>query len=41
VLPLDLKRVFAPDTGGMYEELLKRATTPRIEASLPVAAVAR
>jgi putative transcriptional regulator len=38
VLPADAGLLFRKDTTGLYEELLKRATTPRIEASLSPAA---
>jgi putative transcriptional regulator len=34
VLPADTKLLFRRDTERMYEELLRRATTPRIEALL-------
>jgi putative transcriptional regulator len=34
VLPEDPGLLFRPDTEGLYEQLLERATRPRIEASL-------
>lgn len=34
VMPLDISLLFRADPQGMYEDLLKRARTPRIEARL-------
>jgi putative transcriptional regulator len=35
VLPLDTAAIFQMDPHGLYEEMLRRARTPRIEAALP------